>query len=137
MFDYYGFQNSLIAFVLAFVAAGLFAIAFKIIYQFATPYHERTLIRDGNVAAAVTLGAALLGYILVLASALTHTVSLIEFAVWALVAGIIQIVAFTIVRRIVMPDFSDRIVRGELAAAIYMGSISIGVGLLNAACLSA
>ena len=137
MFDYYGFQNSLIAFVLAFVAAGLFAIAFKIIYQFATPYHERTLIRDGNVAAAMTLGAALLGYILVLASALTHTVSLIEFAVWALVAGIIQIVAFTIVRRIVMPDFSDRIVRGELAAAIYMGSISIGVGLLNAACLSA
>ena len=137
MFDYYGFQNSLIAFVLAFVAAGLFAIAFKIIYQFATPYHERTLIREGNVAAAVTLGAALLGYILVLASALTHTVSLIEFAVWALVAGIIQIVAFTIVRRIVMPDFSDRIVRGELAAALYMASISIGVGLLNAACLSA
>ena len=137
MFDYYGFQNSLIAFVLAFVAAGLFAIAFKIIYQLATPYHERTLIREGNVAAAVTLGAALLGYILVLASALTHTVSLVEFAVWALVAGIIQIVAFTIVRRIVMPDFSDRIVRGELAAAIYMGSISIGVGLLNAACLSA
>jgi putative membrane protein len=137
MIDTYGLQASIVAFLVAFVAAGVFAILFKIIYQWATPYHERTLIRDGNVAAAVTLGAALLGYVLVLASALEHTASLIEFALWALVAGVIQIVAFTIVRRIVMPDFADRIVRGELAAAIYMGSISISVGLLNAACLTA
>jgi putative membrane protein len=133
----YSFLASALAFVVAFVAAGLFTIAFKLIYQAATPYNERTLIRDGNVAAAVTLGAALLGYIFPLASALEHTVSLLEFAVWALLAGVIQIVAFTIVRAVVMRDFSDRIVRGELAAAIYMASISLGVGLLNAACMSA
>lgn len=137
MIDAYGFQTGFAAFLIAFVAAGGFAILFKILYQWATPYHEHTLIREGNVAAAITLGAALLGYILVLASALSHTASLIEFAVWALIAGVIQIVAFTIVRRIMMPDFADRIVRGETAAAIYMGSISIGVGLLNAACLTA
>ena len=133
----YGFQASIVAFLIAFVAAGIFAILFKIIYQTATPYHEHTLIREGNVAAAITLGAALLGYILVLSSALENTASLIEFAMWAVVAGVIQIVAFTIVRRIVMPDFAERIVRGELAAAIYMASISLGVGLLNAACMSA
>jgi putative membrane protein len=137
MNDAYGFQESALAFVIAFVAAGLFTIAFKLIYQWATPYNERTLIRDGNVAAAITLGAALLGYILPLASALEHTVSLAEFAVWALLAGLIQIVTFTIVRRVVMSDFSERIVRGEIAAAIYMASISLGVGLLNAACMSA
>ena len=137
MNEEYSFLTSATAFIVAFVAAGLFTIAFKLIYQWATPYNERTLIRDGNVAAAVTLGAALLGYIYPLASALEHTVSLIEFAVWALLAGVIQIVAFTIVRQVVMRDFSDRIVRGELAAAIYMASISLGVGLLNAACMSA
>ena len=137
MTDSYSFWESAVAFVVAFVAAGLFTIAFKLIYQAATPYNERTLIREGNVAAAITLGAALLGYILPLASALEHTVSLVEFAVWALLAGVIQIVAFTIVRMVVMRDFSDRIVRGELAAAIYMASISLGVGLLNAACMSA
>lgn len=137
MNDGYSFSDSAIAFLVAFVAAGLFTIAFKLIYQAATPYNERSLIRDGNVAAAITLGAALLGYILPLASALEHTVSLLEFAVWALLAGIIQIVTFTIVRVLVMRDFSDRIVRGELAAAIYMASISLGVGLLNAACMSA
>ena len=132
-----GFQASATAFIVAFVAAGVFTILFKLLYQLATPYNERALIREGNVAAALTLGAALLGYILPLASALEHTVSLPEFTVWALLAGVIQIVAFTIVRRIVMPDFSDRIVRGEVAAALYMASISLGVGLLNAACMSA
>lgn len=137
MNDNYSFQESAIAFLVAFVAAGVFTIAFKLIYQLATPYNERTLIRDGNVAAAITLGSALLGYILPLASALEHTVSLAEFAIWALLAGIIQIVTFTVVRLVVMRDFSDRIVRGEHAAAIYMASISLGVGLLNAACMSA
>jgi putative membrane protein len=137
MNDGYSFGESAIAFLVAFVAAGLFTIAFKLIYQVARPYNERNLIRDGNVAAAITLGAALLGYVLPLASALEHTVSLMEFAAWALLAGVIQIVTFTVVRMVVMRDFSERITRGELAAAIYMASISLGVGLLNAASMSA
>lgn len=137
MNDGYSFGESAIAFLVAFVAAGLFTIAFKLIYQVATPYNERNLIRGGNVAAAITLGAALLGYVLPLASALEHTVSLMEFAAWALLAGVIQIVTFTVVRMVVMRDFSERITRGELAAAIYMASISLGVGLLNAASMSA
>lgn len=137
VFDVQGFINSALAFLIAFVAAGLFTILFKIVYQAATPYHERTLIREGNTAAALTLGGALLGYVLPLASALEHTESLVEFASWALLAGVIQIVAFTIVRRMVMRDFSDRIARGEMAAAIYMASISLSVGLINAACMTA
>ena len=137
MSEGYGFGQSAAAFLIAFVAAGLFTVAFKLIYQAATPYHERTLIREGNVAAAITLGAALLGYVLPLASALEHTVSLPEFAAWALLAGVIQIVAFTVVRLAVMRDFADRIGRGETAAAVYMASVSLCVGLLNAAAMSA
>ena len=130
------FTTSALAFLTAFVAAGLFTLAFKLLYQWATPYNERTLIREGNVAAALTLGGALIGYVLPLASALEHTVSHAEFAAWALLAGAIQIVAVTIIRRVVMRDFSARIERGEMAAAIYMASISISIGVLNAACMS-
>lgn len=137
MMDVFGFQTSALAFVVAFAAAGLFTVLFKLIYQWATPYNERALIRDGNVAAAITLGAALIGYVLPLASALAHTFTLAEFAAWALLAGFIQVIAFTVIRRFVMPDFSDRISRGELAAATYMASISITVGVLNAACMTA
>jgi putative membrane protein len=137
MIDVASFQASAFAFVAAFLAAGVFTILFKLIYQLVTPYNERRLIREGNVAAAITLGAALIGYILPLASALAHTVSLAEFAAWAVLAGVIQIVAFTVVRQLAMRDLSERVERGELAAAIYMASISIGVGLLNAACMTA
>lgn len=136
MFDVQGFTSSAAAFLIAFVTAGAFTVAFKIIYQIATPYNEKTLIRAGNSAAALTLGAALVGYVLPLFSALANAESLVEFAAWATLAGIIQIVAFTVVRAIVMPDFSARIERGEMAAATYMSSISLVVGVLNAACMT-
>lgn len=137
MLDLQHFGFSALAFVVAFVAAGLFTIAFKLVYQWSTPYNERILIRGGNTAAAVTLGGALLGYVLPLASALSQTATLAEFAAWALLAAIIQVAAVTIVRRVVMRDFSDRIERGEMAAATYMASISLCVGILNAACMTA
>jgi putative membrane protein len=101
-----------------------------------TPYHEGTLIREGNVAAALALGGALIGYVLPLASALSHTVSLVEFCAWAALAGVIQIAAFTLIRMVVMKDVAARIERGELASGVYLASISIAVGLINAACMT-
>jgi putative membrane protein len=135
--DWFAFQTGATAFIIAFVAAVLFFAAFKFIYQLVTPYNERALIREGNVAAAVALGGALIGYVLPLASALSNTVSLPEFAAWALLAGVIQIVSFIVVSRLVYRALAARIEAGELAAGVYMASISIGVGLLNAACMTA
>lgn len=123
-------------FVLAFVAAGGFTLIFKAIYQAITPHDEGALIRAGNSAAAVALGGAVLGYVIPLASALAHTVSLPEFVAWAALAGLIQIVAFWAVRRIVLPDVSARIERGEMSAAFYLLTISLAVGILNAACMT-
>ncbi len=137
MLDWFAFQHGAIAFIIAFAAAIAFFVAFKFIYQIVTPYHERDLIRQGNTAAAVGLGGALIGYVLPLASALSQTVSLPEFAAWALLAGVIQIVAFIVVSRVVYKALAARIEAGEMAAGVYLASISIGVGLLNAACMTA
>lgn len=137
MFSLYAFQYGATAFLIAFAAAGAFTIGFKILYQWVTPYHESTLIREGNTAAAVTLGGALIGYVLPLASALSNTVSLAEFAAWAMLAGGIQILVFLVVSRLVLKDLKARIEACEMAPAIYMASISICAGLLNAACMTA
>jgi len=137
MFDLYGFQSGATAFLIAFAAAGAFTIAFKLIYQWITPYHEHTLIRAGNTAAAVTLGGALIGYVLPLASALSNTVSLAEFAAWALLAAGVQILVFLVVSRLLMRDLKVRIEAGEMGAALYLAAISICAGLLNAACMTA
>ncbi|WGM31983.1 DUF350 domain-containing protein [Brevundimonas sp. NIBR11] len=134
--DWFAFQTGATAFVIAFAAAGVFTLAFKLIYQWVTPYHERTLIRDGNPAAAIALGGALIGYVLPLASALSHTVSLTEFAAWATLAGVIQIVVFVIVSKLAFKNLAERIEKGEVASSIYLASISICVGLLNAACMT-
>lgn len=136
MFDFTGFQEGATAFLLAFVVAGLFTIAFKYIYQWVTPYNEKTLIRAGNNAAAIALAGALIGYALPLASALSHTVSVPELAAWATLAGIIQIAAFTGVRLVALPDVKARIESGETSIGVYLAGISITVGLLNAACMT-
>jgi putative membrane protein len=135
--DLHGFGASALAFVVAFVAAGLFTVIFKLIYQWVTPYNEGKLIREGNVAAALALGGALVGYVLPLASALSNTVTLLEFCAWAALAGVLQIGAFTLVRLLVMKDVAARIERGDIAAGVYLLSISLAVGVLNAACMTA
>ncbi|WP_165185795.1 DUF350 domain-containing protein [Caulobacter soli] len=135
--DLHGFGASALAFVVAFVAAGLFTVIFKIVYQWVTPYNEGKLIREGNVAAALALGGALVGYVLPLASALSNTVTLLEFCAWAALAGVLQIAAFTLVRVVVMKDVTARIEKGEIAAGVYLLSISLAVGVLNAACMTA
>ena len=136
MFDFSAFQDGATAFLLAFVVAGLFTIAFKYVYQWVTPYNEKALIRAGNTAAAIALVGALIGYVLPLASALSHTVSLPEFAAWAALAGVIQIAAFTGVRLVALPDVKARIEANEVSIGVYLAGISIAVGVLNAACMT-
>jgi putative membrane protein len=136
MFDMTGFLSGALAFLLAFLTAGLFAAAFMALYRFVTPHDEGKLIREGNIAAAVALGGAVLGYMIPLASALSQTHSLPEFAAWAMLAGFIQILVFWGVRRLALPDVSARIERGEIASAIYLLLISVAVGIINAASMT-
>ena len=137
MLDITAFADGAAAFAIAFVTACAFLLAFKLIYQAVTPHRERELIAAGNPAAAITLGGAVIGYVIPLAAALTQTHSVWEFAAWAALAGVIQIVVFLLVRRLAFRDLSARIERGEIAPALYLLSLSAAVGLLNAASMTA
>jgi len=50
---------------------------------------------------------------------------------------VIQIVAFSVVRMVAIRDVKARIESGDIATAVYLMSISIAVGVLNAACMTA
>ena len=136
MFDQAHFIDGALAFLLAFGLACLFLVVFKYLYQAVTPYDERALIRDGNVAAAVTLGGAIIGFALPVASALSHTDGMAEFAAWALLAGVIQIVAFVVLSKVVVKDLDVRIGRGDVSTAVYLAATSIAIGLINAASMT-
>jgi putative membrane protein len=108
---------------------------FVALYIRVTPYREMQLIREGNMAASFSLSGAILGFIVPLASAITHSVSLIDMAIWGLIAMAVQIAAFVVVK-ICIPSITRDIPENKGAQGFFLGSLSLAVGLLNAACMS-
>ena len=136
MFDTQAFVQGATLFLIAFGLALLFLVAFQLVYQATTPQDERKLIREGNAAAAITFGGAIIGFALPVSSALGQTVGIAEFAAWAALAGVVQIAAALIIRMIVIRDVHHRIERGEIATAIYLAAVAIAIGLINAASMT-
>jgi putative membrane protein len=87
-----------------------------------------------NAAAAIALGLSLLGFVLPLVSAIAHAANVLDCLIWAVIALIVQVVAFYLVK-VPVPDLSARIAAGQLAPAIWLGLASLAAGLLNAACM--
>jgi len=109
--------------------------AYLAIYVRITPYPELQLIRHGNVAAACSLSGSLLGFAVPLASAVAHSVNLVDMALWALVAMAVQVCAFLAVK-LMIPGIARDIADGKAAQGIFLGALSLAVGVLNAACMS-
>jgi putative membrane protein len=122
-----------------FVAYFVFALAilalFVTIYVRATPYREFALIREGNMAAAISLAGALIGFVLPLASAIAHSVSPLDMAAWSAIALLVQVVVYAVAARLV-PHFAQAIEAGRMAPAVLLATLSLSVGILNAACLT-
>lgn len=118
-----------------FAAAILMLALFSLLYVRVTPYSEFRLIREGKVAPAVSFTGALLGFVVPLASAISHSVALLDMVLWAVVALVIQIVVFLVLRTL-FADLSRKIAEDGLAEAILLGGVSFAAGVLNAACMS-
>ena len=116
------------------VAVALLA-AFVVIYIRVTPYREFQLLREGNMAASFSLSGSLLGFIIPLSAAVRHSVNLVDMALWGLVAMTVQILAFLVIRMLV-PTLAQDIPNNKTSIGFFLGSFSLGVGLLNAACMS-
>lgn len=122
-------------FILYFALVLLLLAVFFAIYQWVTPYHETSLIREGNTAAAITLSGAIVGFVLPLASAVAHSVNPLDMIVWGVIAMLTQIAIFLVVCRII-PGTKEAIPHGKVAPATLLASVSISVGILNAVCIT-
>lgn len=126
-----GFDDFLIYFVVALALL----VAFMAIYIRITPYHEIQLIREGNMAAAFSLSGSILGFVVALAAAVQHSVSLLDMAIWGAFALVVQVAAFVAVK-LLIPSITHDIPAGNGAQGFFLGSLSLAVGLLSAACMS-
>jgi putative membrane protein len=123
------------AFLTYFAIAIALLLLFGVIYTRLTAHDEFALIRQGKSAAAVALGGSLVAFVLPLCSAIIHSVSLVDFVIWGLIALAIQIATFFAVR-ILLPNLSQRISNDEMAAGLFVALTSIAVGAINAACMT-
>ena len=130
-FSLSGFDDFLLYFGLSIV----FVAVFLAIYTLVTPYSEIKLIREGNAAAAASISGALIGYILPLASAVTHSVNPWDMMLWAAIALVVQLLVF-LALRLMLPDIVRHITEGKVAAGVLLGSASLAAGILNAACMT-
>jgi putative membrane protein len=122
-------------FFLHFAAAIILTGLFTGIYLWITPYDEFKLIREGKTAPALAFSAALLGFVLALAGAISNSVSFVDMLLWSGVALFVQVLVFAGLR-IAFADLRRRIADDELGPAIVLAGFSLAAGLLNAACMS-
>jgi putative membrane protein len=121
--------------VLQFLAAaGVYAAGIAA-YTRLTPYHELNLVRDGNIAAAITLGGALLGLAMPVGATLARSLSVADILVWGAVATVLQAVAFG-AANLLLRELPARVERGDIAAALVAASVQLSVGIINAGAMS-
>jgi putative membrane protein len=126
-----GFPDFLLYFVLALALLALFVA----IYVRVTPYREIALIREGNIAASISLSGAVIGLVLPLASAIAHSVSPLDMVAWGVIALVVQLVVYAVTSRLV-PHFREAIVADRAAPATLLAALAVSVGILNAASMT-
>jgi putative membrane protein len=123
------------AFLIYLIVASVLVGAYLLIYTWITHHNEFELVRANNTSAAISLGMSLIGFALPVTASIGHADSVIDLTIWGMVALVVQIAVYYLVR-IPVPDLSQRIENGEIAPAIWLGTASVTAGMLNAASMS-
>jgi putative membrane protein len=118
-----------------------------IAFLLATLYKEVELIRQGAntddpakknaaTAAAYDLSGKMLGLMLVVASAIFHSVSVVDLLIWGSVGIVFQIIMFYLFNLLAPFSVVKEIPKGNVPVAIFASRLSVGVGLVMAALIS-
>ncbi len=113
----------------------LMVLLFAAIYLRVTPFCELSLIRQGIVAPALSLGGAVIGFSLTVASSILHNDSLQLFLIWSVAGLSVQLLTYVLLGRLV-PRLPEQLAANNVAAGAFAGTVALVVGILNAACMS-
>ena len=126
-----GLSDFLTFFGTAVALVGLYLFA----YTVATGLNQFVLIRQNVISAALSFGLSLIGFALPLASAVVRARAVTDCLIWGVVALLVQILVFWLVR-VAVPRLGQKIAAGEIAAALFLGAASLAGGIINAAAMS-
>lgn len=116
-------------------------------FNLTTPYNEFHLIRDGAdtsdpskaaaaKAAASDLGGKIIGQVLVLASAVYHSLGLLDLVVWGLIGVAFQILVFYLFELLTPFKVVAEIPKGNVSVGNFSFCLSVASGLLLASLIS-
>lgn len=117
------------------------------VFMATTPYNEYRLIREGAEtsepqkiaaakAAAHDLGGKIIGLSIVLASAVYHSVNLLDLVIWGIIGTVFQVLVFYLFEFITPFRVVSEIPKGNVSVGIFASRLSIATGLLMAALIS-
>jgi len=127
--------NAILNYLVHLALAALLLVVFFKAYTWMTPYDEVKLIRQGNHAAALSLGGAMLGFSMTIASSILHTNDWQQFLAWAFGAMIVQALGYAVTTHC-LKMAQDQIEADNSAFGGLLGTISLSIGGINAACIS-
>lgn len=123
-------------FAIYFCTSIALCVLFLLVYTKITPNEEFDLIlKEHNAAAAVALGLSLVGFSLPLGSAIYHSSNVIDCVIWGIIALAAQLFAYWLAW-LAHPNLGEAIRNNAMAAAMWVGFVSLAAGLLNAAAMT-
>ena len=106
-----------------------------VVYSLLTPYKEVQLIREGNSAAAISLGGVVIGLAAPLAVSLSASPSVLEIVIWGVASTAVQLLVFRITD-LFLAGLPARIEEGETAAAALLTAARLASALILAAAVA-
>jgi putative membrane protein len=139
--------DSILNFLL-YLAVTLPLLGFGIfVFAITTPYSEFKLIREGSEtgdtqkqaaakAASHDLGGKIIGLSLVLASAIFHSLGVIDLLIWGVIGIVAQVLVFYVFELVTPFRVVSEIPKGNVSVGLFASRLSIATGLLMAALIS-
>ena len=131
-----GLQSGLPVLVGHFLAAVALLMFGTICYFRITPFRERELIAENNLAAAYVLVGTLLALAIPITATLATSATLIDIIIWGLVALVLQLATFAAVS-LFLHGLRKMVLEDNVAAAVTLAGLQIAVALLNAGVMAA
>lgn len=128
-------MHPVVTYLIYMVTALAMLGAFTLVYTAVTRYKEFELIREGNIAAVLSYGGALVGFSFTLCSSIAIHASYAMFLLWGLASMVVQLVVYVGVSQAVR-GMNEAIEENNIAMGGLIGSISIAAGIVNAASLT-
>lgn len=117
-----------------FLVSIALAIGFVVSYTYVTPHRELTLIRAGNQAVALQMVGTFLGFVLPLAVVIGNSVNLLDVAAWGVIALLTQLATFWVIT-LLFRDIEKSLTDNCIGSGLFLGGVSLGIGILQAGCM--